>query len=245
MIFRFGNYYHRVGSAGVEFSQENVMDAKGEPYMIRHQWKINWRIVKTAAMSNADFDTALNNLEDAYANPQVTAALLRPNLSPTIHVLSGALLIGDIRVIQPPSYRRYQNGEYVTYRTGDVIIEAFTRRWVDGANPVISFTENVSIQNAGPVQVMLQPTTGPAIRQRGIQQKFCMVEQTGSAVYAAGFPAVSQLPPPLFSQGQVEPLKHSYRHPRRINDAYIEYPVDYSYRFEWPTTLDALPTRWS
>lgn len=245
MIFEFGNYQHRVGSAGVEFSQENVLDAKGIPYMVRHQWKINWRIVRTQTMTDAQFDIAISNLEAAYEQPVTRARLLRPNGSPTWHRLEPPILIGDIRVIQPPSYRRYQNGEYVTYRTGDVIIEAFTRKWDDGDNPVISFTETVSIQDGGPMAVMLQPTTGRAIRQRGIQNQFCTAEQSGSIVYAARYPAKVDLPPPLFPRALAAPLKHSYRHPRRVNDAYIEYPVDYSYRFEWPTTLDALPTRWN
>lgn len=204
------------------------------------QFQVEFLLHNTGTTAK-DLDAEIATIDAMYATSSNEGGLLHDDLTKTKHYLEDVDTFGGLRVIEPPSWTRYQNGEYVTYRTGTVTIEAAIPRFL---NPfrIIEWKESLEVQPAGNVYGMLQPNFGNATRQLIRQNQFFRATQQGRITYAA---IKGPIPGPIYATGQVRPVKYRRSDPRKIGGdidvaAYIGYPLDYTYEYEWHVDIGVL-----
>ncbi len=235
MIIEFGSFRHRVSSAGASIDRSSVLDAFGFAYAITETWTIDFRLIGT---TQQDLDAEIRALERAYAQTVYSIKLLKPDLSQTAHAITLGSTYGPLRVVKPPSYARYQNGEYVTYRTGQIVVEGLVKL---ESNPfrIIEFAETLEISGGGETYGLLQPNVGLAVRQRTRTNEKCVATQSGRVVHLG---ARGDIPPPLWP-GSLSGPARIRKEPatRRGNDLY-GFPTSYTYQFESAYLLNGEPT---
>jgi hypothetical protein len=245
MYLRFGNYTHPIDNAGVSIESKPLTDAKGEVYANEEVWRVDFRLTNST-VDPKNLDSVVQGLVNAYQQPQASCYLLHDDLTETVHKMDSTNVVGGVRVTKPPNFLKYQNGEMVTYRTGRLAI-AGTKFLAQDAAEVIDFKERIDTQQPGPEYKALTPNVGPSIMQRVSTNKPSTCTQTGTITYFGmyGPPA-----PPVFPQiPQSEPAKIGYTSPTKIGSGstagFYGFPVTYTYRWVWPISLQALPTRWA
>lgn len=235
MIIEFGSYRHRVSSAGASIDRSSVLDAFGFAYAITETWTIDFRLIGT---TQQDLDAEIRALEAAYAKEAYSIKLLKPDLSLTAHAIQSGSTIGPLRVVKPPSYARYQNGEYVTYRTGQIVVEGLVKL---ESNPyrIIEFAETIEISGGGETFGLLQPNVGPAVRQRTRTMEKCQATQSGRIVHLG---ARGGIPPAMWPSEQIAPVRVRLEPPTRRGNTLYGFPTSYTYQFESAYLLNGEPT---
>jgi hypothetical protein len=229
-----GAFSHRINSAGVAIDVQSIVDQAGIPYQKKITWSINFRLINTTT-DPASLDAEIAAIETAYASTWPSVALLHNNGAATEHEISSGI-VGEVRTTKLPSYARYQNGEYVSYRTGDVVIEALVAI-VSLTGYVVEHTYNIEFSGGGPEYAFLQPNTGLPIKQQTRTNTPFRATQSGRIVHYDGFGA---LPAPIWSDHLVEAGKRSLGNPQRIGSVEFNFPQTYSYTYASATAL-ALP----
>lgn len=244
MFLKFGNYTHPINNAGVSIDSTPLMDASGEIYAHDEKWTVDFRLPNTTT-DPKNLDTAVNSLIAAYAQDQASAYILHPDGTNTVHKLDSSNIRGGVRVIKPPSFLKYQNGEMVTYRTGRLQI-AGTKFRAQDALTVVDFKETIDITQPGSKYEALTPNTGPSIIQRTATGVPATCTQSGTITY---FGTYGNPPAPVFSIPMAEPPRIQYSSPTKVGSGatagFHGFPVSYTYRWVWPQALNALPTRWN
>ena len=238
MILEVGSFQHRINSAGVTFNRTAILDFRELPYLATDRWVVEFRLINDTP-DPKELDAKIAQIEAVYAAGQFSSArLLHDDGTPTDHVILGANTIGGVRVVKPPSYMRFQNGEYVSYRTGTVEIEATVK--LDN-NPfrVIEFDESIEIDGGGPEFVMLQPNVGPAIRQQTRTQLKSTATQAGTITHLGAYGVI---PPPIWPGAQMRPVRVRKTTPRNIGGDFYSFQQSYSYEFESEVRLTGSPT---
>src|SRR5690606_32239803 len=81
---------------------------------------------------------------------------------PTSHVISSVGTLGGIRVTQMPSYPRGDGGEYTTFRTFEIQLEA---DYPNLQAELVAFEEQISVTGTGgPRFTILETLTGPPVK---------------------------------------------------------------------------------
>ena len=229
-----GAFLHRINSAGLAIDVQPIADQFGVPYQLRTSWTINFRLINTTTDPKS-LDAEIAAIRVAYAKEWDSVYLLHDDQTPTDHVIASNV-VGTIRTVRGPSYARYQNGEYVSYRTGDVTIEAITAIGTLG-NRVIEHTYNIEFSGGGPEFAFLQPNTGLPIKQQTRTNTPFRATQSGRIVH---YSAYGLVPTPIWPGDLVEAGKFGLGNPTEIGTAKFNFPQTYSYTFASATAL-ALP----
>ncbi len=237
MVVEFGTFRHRINSAGIKIERSVVNDHREVAYFATERWTIDFREINTTTDPKS-LDALITAIEVAYSSPKTSAKLLHDDLTATAHVLGPAGLIGGVRVVKPPSYARYQNGEYVSYRTGEIIIEA-TKVLDNNPLRIIEFSESIEIDGGGPESGLLQPNVGLAVVQQTRTNLKCTATQSGRIVYLGGR---GPIPAPLWPSALMRPVRERLETPRNVNGQFWGFPATYTYQFESPTRLSGAPT---
>jgi len=244
-IVKFNGQSHRLNSVHPAIDSTVEMTGFGEPWLKNVRWTLDFRLIDDAL--GDDLDTQIANIESMYSQTGADIRITDDQGVDTAHVIEAGASLGGVRVVKPPSYLKYTKGEHVTYRTGTVVVEA-TIPLFTSDTLVVQLEEEVDVVSGGERWAMLQPNEGFAIRQRVRTNESASVIQSGRIVHAGTF---GSIPPPLFNTAQKEPVKVKRRQLRRIGGGYsiaaryVEFEQRYTYTFEWPTTLNAFPTKWN
>jgi hypothetical protein len=138
--------------------------------------------------------------------------------------------LSGVRLVSGPDFREAQGAEFVTRRTFSFSMQA--EYMIRGAeNAVISWTETVSITgNGGPRRNWRFPLNTTPIRQEVTKYSLVRATQSGSAV---GHTKRPTRPLPIWPLLMVnEADTKSYEDPESKGQAYINWPVRWSYQFE-------------
>ena len=226
-----GSYLHRINSAGLAIDVQPIADQYGIPYQLKTTWTINFRLINTTTDPKS-LDAEIAGIRAAYAKQWTSIYLLHDDLASTDHSISSGL-VGEIRTIKGPSYARYQNGEYVSYRTGDVTIEAITTIGTLTGR-VVEHTYNIEFSGGGAEYAFLQPNVGLPIKQQTRTNTPFRATQSGRIVH---YDAYGTLPTPIWPSDLLEAPKVSLGNPQEIGTTKFNFPQTYSYTFASATAL--------
>lgn len=234
MQFAYGNYTHADNEVELQsITRQMVVDATGRAQSIKHQWKV--RGVLQAA-SQAALDSALSNLEDAYAENGHSAVLKLNSGANSVHVLDSSQTVGGVKVVGGVDYPVGDGTEFVTSRTYAITLEAEFP--FAPAGRIIKWQESIRFSGGGPKFVWLETSRGKPVKQKTQEQTLYRAVQSGSAV---GY--LQRLPPPgaLAPQLLITPPEIEYGNPQRNGNTLHSYPTKWTYRMADAAPIVALP----
>lgn len=238
MYLRYGNYQTADSEVSVTILREAQVNEAGQPYALRHTWEIEGTIFgddTAAVVAN------LLALERAFAVWGLDLALIDSNGTICHSMPSGGSLTG-VRITKPPSYPNGDGAELSTFRTYSITATCdYPYGLGQVTNPLKSFTETLSFSGGGPRRIVVECAFGPPQPQIVNQFTAFRATQAGSAVGMYGYPPI---PPPIFPAALVENGSPSFTGGQLRNGVYVDFGVQWAYRFESPTPLIGLPNQW-
>lgn len=236
MYLRYGNYQTADSEVSVTILREAQVNEAGQPYALRHTWDI------TGIIFGDDTAAVVANLlalERAFAFWGNDLALIDSNGTICHAMPSGGSLTG-VRITKPPSYPNGDGAELSTFRTYSITATC-DYPYGPVTNPLKSFTETLAFSGGGPRRIVVECAFGPPQPQIVNQFTAFRATQTGSAVGMYGYPPI---PPPIFPAALVENGSPSFTGGQLRNGVYVDFGVQWAYRFESPTPLIGLPNQW-
>lgn len=221
---------HRINSAGLAIERSNVVDDCGIPYLDRITWNISFQLINPDADPHS-LDAEIAAIEAMYAQEWDEVSLLHDDEVASAHVITG--VVGNIRTIKPPSYARWQNGEYVSYRTGNVVIEGLVPIG-DLSARITELSERIEFSGGGAEYAFLQPNTGAPVKQQTRTATPFRATQSGRIVYYSGYGAI---PSPLWPDDLVAAPSVALEQPKKIGSTEFDFPKTYTYQFASATGL--------
>lgn len=226
-----GAQQHRINSAGLAIDTATINDDRGVPYLSRVTWNITFMLANTTTDPKS-LDAMIATLESWYAQEWDQVSLRHDDGTATSHAIATGL-VGKVRTTKPPSYARWQNGEYVSYRTGNVVIEGLVAIGsLTGA--VTEFSERIEFSGGGPEYAFLQPNVGPPVKQQTRTATPFRATQSGRITYFDGYGAI---PSPIWADHLVTSPTVSLEPPKRSGNTQYDFPKTYSYQFASATAL--------
>lgn len=240
MIVEFGTGRTRpIHENGCRFDLSAVLDGRGELYAKLLKISIDFRLIGTSPTA---LDSQITGLETFYAGTQDSFRLLHDNgTTPTAHSWAAGTTFGGFRVSKPPSYLRFQNAEYVAYRTGQIELEALIKLFDDNSR-ILEFSETLEYEGGGEIYGHLIPNEGLATKQRTREKALWLGTQSGRITHQGEYGAI---PRPIFPGALIAKPKLRAESARRIGSSLVGYPTSYSYSFESATPLAGTPTQWT
>lgn len=237
MYLRYGNYQTADSEVSVTILREAQVNEAGQPYALRHTWDITGTIFgddTAAVVAN------LLALERAFAVWGLDLALIDSNGTVCHAMPSGGSLTG-VRITRPPSYPKGDGAELSTFRTYAITATCDYPYGIGVTNPLKSFTESLAFSGGGPRRVVVECAIGPPQVQIVNQFTVFRAVQSGSAIGMYGYPPIPQ---PIFPAALAEAGQPAFTAPQLRNGVYVDFGVQWSYRFESPIPLVGLPNQW-
>ena len=231
MILRYGSYTHADAEVSVSINKTPTFNGIGQRKGYAERWTVQGIL---HAADAASLRTALDSLESAYSVDGLDLVLYASDGSSVRHAMRNNGSPQGVRITDF-GYPEGDGAEYTTYRTYQFTAEAeyVTNLALD------TYSESYEFSGGGERWVLIETITGPPIRQTTQQQTPYRCRQTGNAVGTGGRPAV---PPPAFPSAEhTDQRQITYGTPQYLRNGNTMYPVSWSYSFESPTPLFALP----
>lgn len=243
MIASWGNFFFPVNQAAVTY---RLNTERGENRReLRRVFTVNCRATLDGS-TQAELTIAENLCKIALAQPFQDFVLRQDNGSPSGIQLINATSLSGCRIIDGPNFPEALSPEYVNARTVEFTVEAVYL--VPGAeNAILAWQETISVQGSGgPGYVMRRPINTEPFPQQVSPSTPIITTQRGSAV---GHMSEPRYPEPMF--GRV--IQYGYYDaeaevkdkgsPKALGRAWIEYPINWSYRWIHSRPLLGTPTR--
>lgn len=241
MRMRWGTYRHRIAEVDLRISREPIANATGGILTYRELWQLAGRLYNRTGSAKG-MDAIIREFEQAYSVNGQDLVLEHEDGTPSYHQLLSRNTIGGTRVISPPQFGEGRQGEYVSYRSYSVTIEAI-RPILAGVSAFIEFQETVSVRGGGARFGVSEVNYGPGIRQRLRTHSRCVATQSGRATLFTGYP---DPPPPIWPFALVDQFPDiQVEAPETISTGQgsdlINGTTSWTYNFEFPLRLAGLP----
>jgi len=242
MQVKYNGYPHAVGEVGVAFSKTSEFNQFGIEIGVRHTWAYSAVLLATNS-DGSDLAAKVAALEAAYSVHGADAYMVDGSNNVVRQLLS-ARTLGGVRVVQKPTFPKFEGNEWGNFVTYTIVLEAVVPNFGPEAQ-LLEWNETLTVQGTGgPRWIYLEPLYGPLVRQQVAQCTPVKIIQAGSAVGYFGRPLK---PPPLFPQYEHEEVRNlSNTTPVRqgfgANAADIQFATTWQYNFEAPAPLGFEPT---
>lgn len=240
---KWGSYSHAENE--VEIASIRRQSAFNEAHVrtgILETWTIRGML---QASTQALLTTAINDLEAAYEDDGRDLNFYTDAGSTlSAHSISSSATKGGTRVVSL-AYPDGKGGEYSTYRTYEIVIEAeFPLN--DDLN-MVQFEESLTFAGGGPKFVVLQPLNGAPIRQRVADATPFTASQDGRAVGYLRYPVI---PRPFWPNDEHRERRRTTERSPQLEGFggqryYANYEVTWHYEFEAGFPLYAHPHLWT
>jgi hypothetical protein len=233
----YGSYAHDEAEATVTVTKTVNETEAGVPFEVVHNWVIQGRVI---ADTTAAVVAKLGLIERAYGTWFRDARLVAAD-GTVCHALVNAGSTSGVRVPNPPHYPDGSGGQLTTFRDYTIVLTA-TYPAFGGLGLIRSWTETLSFTGGTPVRKLMRTkNTRPVVWIDGAITPYRAV-QSGQAVGVYGYPPV---PPPLWGATSLEgedPVRIDRGTPRFYRGRFMDYPVQWFYRFAATAPLIGLPT---
>jgi len=237
MFLKYGDYSHAIGECDIGIGVESLETDAGTPYAQRVRWDIRGRLVGEDA---DDINEQVIALKTAYSENDRDITIYLPNgTTASSQRILTANTIGGVRVVAA-SFPTMNRAGYVTNYEYSIAVEAEVPL-TNIETALRSFTESLSFSGGGPRYGHLETLAGPPVKQLLRQQTVFRVEQSGQAVGLYARPAPAR---PIWPAALVESGARRVTSPKRRRDGYMDFAVDWNYRFESSTALIGTPHVW-
>lgn len=239
MKIRYGIHTHAVAECELQISRTRSFSEGGVDVGYTERWNLNGLLL---AENNVALSIAIDTLNDAYAIQGQDIALLNDDGTRTAHRLRSKDCVGGTRVVEGPSFPEGSAMEYVSYRTFAVAVEGVVAR--KDVN-LLAWTESISSEGGGALDIHLQTLTGKPQKQRVAEHTPYKVVQEGIAVGQWRYPTPPQ---PIWPGDEVRPRRRINRKaPKRSgpmgSPQFTEFEISWRYEFESAGELQGDPTR--
>lgn len=232
MILRYGSYSHADNEVTLSISQRPVYNEVGLRAGYVASWSIQGMILGSSA---SDLGTKIAALESAYGADGLDLILYDSDGVTVRHAMRNTGSRTGVKILDL-SYPTGDGAEYVTYRSYSITAEAEYQQDLG----IYSISETYTFGGGGPQKVVIPTLYGPPIEQLVRQQTAYICQQQGQAIGVAAYPTV---PGPAFPAAEHrERRRITYNRPTKIGRYGNQmYSVSWSYEFESPSQLFALP----
>jgi hypothetical protein len=237
MILKYGNYAHSVGEAAIAISIAARFTEQRVHYANRERWEISGFLQGT---SPAALTTAIDALKTAYAQQgQDVGLYLDDGVTPTSHAIQASDTIGGTRVVEGPSFPEGHGGQYATFRSYRIVVEA-DRPVGDATGVPLVWEELLTFSGGGPRFVFLQTINGLPQRQLVASATPYRATQSGRAVALGVYPSPGI---PLWPTAEhVDRRQITRKAPQSsLAGAAVEYETTWQYSFESELPLVGSP----
>ena len=198
MILQYGNYRHENQEASFSISQRVIYSDQriGIGHVAR--FVITGKLFGT---DPADITAKIIALETAYGtNGRDFTVFLPDGVTPSAHSIVSAEAVDGTRVIDV-AFPIEQGGEYTTYRSYRIILEADVLFGINNgtSNLIQSQFSLQYIGTGGPRRIWREPRQGQPIRQQVSDNTTIRAIQAGSSVGQTGF---EPFPQPFFPSSE-------------------------------------------
>lgn len=230
MNISYRGHTFSVGTAGVVIAKRSNLNEMKQQLSITNIVNITGAIVEA---NEANLLAAIAAMENAFSEGDGDFAMTLPGGATAFQLLSGSC-IGGVRIATPVNYPEGKGTEFVNRRSFNIVLEGDVE--TPGASGyLVSYAETISYTGNGGARVaLLEPLNGAPIEQTTHQQTVCRATQSGQAV---GFMAHPSVPSPYFDGMLNDKWNVNYSTPKKQGDAYINFPVSWSYQFESATPI--------
>lgn len=237
MQVKWGSFGFTAGACRFAVRQSAIMDARQTPYMYELDIDVTGRLYGAGdgALSLAEAAT-----RTALARPYQDFGVLRTNGSRSATFWRNSDTIGGNVVISGPSFGGTTAAEYCLYREF-----TFTVRnrvpIASVANAIVEFKEVLEFEGGEPEYVFKRAMNARPQKQLVWFQTEYRVTQSGRAVGYKSYPNPARI---LFPGDKVTAPKFVRESPQRYGDAYINYPISWTYSYASVTPMAGLPNVW-
>lgn len=242
MLLVYGSYQFGAGGVEIGHTVSTEFDRFGRPLQRTRRYTVSGRLLVTEGLTTVQGQNDLVAQETALA-----AALAIPNQNLIFttddgtRTLASLLVLGSVsgvRITAGPDFTTTTGAEYATIRSFSFTAEAVYPAGILLGNNLVEYTETVTFSGGGMLRRTRPAIKGPPVRQIIYQQTPYRAVQTGSATGYLAYPIV---PPPLFPSDLVEAPEYSKSAPEWKGLRFENYKITWSYSFESPTILSAVP----
>lgn len=238
MYLQYGPYRHALAECLLSISRRPKQSPSGTVIGYFERWDISGEV---QAASSAALTAVIQSLETAYGfNGRDATLYLSDGVTPSAHRLISADSVNGVQVVQPVQFPNGTGGEYSTYRSYQLALEAeFATDDDTATSNLTSFQETISITgNGGPKHVIIECLNARPVRQITLAATMIRAQQSGTASASTFYPTP---PGPLWPQWL-------------LNDSVTitkvgpigtqsNFTTNWSYSFESSSPLTGAPTR--
>lgn len=226
MIVSYGSFAFSDNEAFVSFwGQQSAYDRRGNERIRRRRMVIEGEVIASGA---ANIESRIVQIENAFELGGQNAGLYIAPSTLTHINLDNATSLTGVRVVGKRVPQRDNRGDYATGLEFQFVLEADYLQSV--GDELVDYEEVITyVGDGGPRKVVAELLNGPPITQYTTTQTAIVILQAGRAVGATSYPDINpSLIPSLLDRP--EGLQITRGTPERVNGAYINWPVSWSYR---------------
>ncbi len=238
MMFRYGNYLHKVGTMGYSLDWTPVLDQGGNIWASDAVMACNGFIHRQGATPQQIQDE-IYALQRAYSVQGVDCGLTIDGFGQTADYLRSADFVGGLRLLKPLSYPTTKGTQHVNIRDFNVSVGG--RRVFADFGYVVQFNERISLRGGGRRRTVTETINTLAVVQQGRKYGKYLAVQSGSATVVG---LAYQPPPPLWPWALLEPDARNwdFESAEPIGQFKLLYKFSWEYIYESPTPLFGLPS---
>lgn len=241
MRYQYGSFVFEDGEASLDAVQRSLQtNSRGEPFLMRETHRITGEIIPPQSADTEQarqtwIDNRIRQIEAAFAQGGRDGVLLNNSGSPTVHRLQDSSSVSGVQVVQPPSFGKQDEAEFISGRTFTVVLSA--EYPAEDAAGLYEYRETIAYQgDGGPEFVAVECDSGPPIIQRVRDRTIQVITQRGQAVGIGFYPTV---PPAIYPQlPRASRPVIERQTPQRRGKTDLLYPV--SWQFSMFSTSNVL-----
>ncbi len=236
MYFKYGGHQHPDNEVNLTtMTQRRVLNDRGLQMFIVKQLHLEFELLYD---TQAELTSRINEVERAYQNNDLDAALYEDDDTTTPHRLGNSSSLTGV-FVRELSWPSGSPDQYATTRTGRVVLEAW---YFDVESQIVSFHETLDFSGTTGTRWRYREIFNGLPRRQHLNTRTVQrIRQFGSSVSLKGY---LDAPRPIFPSQEHGDLRRIGRgSPRLFRNTFLDWPTTWSYEFSSIGSLSGQPNR--